>query len=218
MNKNVKPIKNLALATVSLAGLLTQSAHAQSELILSSGSSTISVTGNANGLASYNGSVGGWSVDVSTGLAIPSEPSDTIDLNSVSLSVPGTADPLEILWSSTGYTPGTYSASVGGTLSTGISDRFTSYYGGTVGNLTGAAVLTASLAFSGNPFSGSASGVASGASPVLTQEVLISGGSLPFSESSFDFKVAPVAVPESSSIGLLFAGACLAVTKLKRAK
>jgi hypothetical protein len=213
MRTNFKPVKTLAFASVSLAGLLAQSAHAQSELILISGSTVIPIAGSG-GLASFsfNGSVGGWTLDVSTGLATPLQPVDTIDLNSISLSAPGTANPLEILWSSTGYTPGSYSASVGGTLSTGITDTFTSYYGGTVGDQNisvDAPLLTGPLAFSSNPFSGTDSGVASGASPVLTEMVVISGGNLPFSETSFDFNVAPVVVPEPADMGTLFGGACL---------
>jgi hypothetical protein len=212
MIKTSNPVKMLGLATISLAGLLGQSAQAQSELILISGASVQTLSGGASGYASYNGSVGGWNVDVSTGLAGPSQPFDTIDLNSVSLSIGGTAAPLTILWSAAGYTAGPYTASVGGTLSPGLTDQFTSYYGGAVGDpniSSDAPLLTGPLVFNTSPFSATANGFAAGGPPVLTEEVVISGGNAPFSETSFDYNVAP-AVPEPAAMGSLFGGACLA--------
>lgn len=213
MSKNTYPVKMLGFATISLAGLLAQSASAQSELVLISGASVETLSGGVSGEASYNGSVGGWNVDVSTGLAGPSQPFDTIDLNSVSLSIGGTAAPLEILWSAAGYAPGSYTASVGGTLSAGISDQFTSYFGGSVGDQNialDASLLTGPLTFNYNPFSSTASGIAAGGPSVLTEVVLISGGNAPFSETSFDYNVAPTVVPEPADMGSLFGGACLA--------
>lgn len=213
MRKNKNPVKMLGFATVSLAGLLVQGAHAQSELILVSGAAFDILSGGPSGEASFNGSVGGWNVDVSTGLAGPSQPFDTIDLNSISLSISGTPAPLTILWSAAGYSPGPYTASVGGTLSAGIITQFTSYYGGAVGDQNislDAPLLTGPLIFSTSPFSATATGFAAGGAPVLTEEVVISGGNLPFSETSFDYNVAPSAVPEPAAMGSLFGGACLA--------
>src|SRR5271168_4356838 len=135
--------------------------RAQSELELISGSSTVMVNG-VNGVASFDGSVGNWNVNFAEGLAIPTEAPGTIDLDSVDLSTAGTSDSLTILWSASGYTQtGAFLATVGGTMSAGITAVFGSYYRSLQSTAT---PLTGSSSFgpyaSTTGFSGSAAGTA----------------------------------------------------------
>ena len=85
-------------------------AHANSELELISGATTVTVNG-VSGVASYNGAVGTWDINVTTGLALGA---NNIDVNSVDATTTGTAASLEILWSADGYSKlGGYTAQVG---------------------------------------------------------------------------------------------------------
>jgi hypothetical protein len=200
-------------AVIAIAIVVSASqVRAQQELELISGSSSITIN-ETDGQATYFGSVGSWNVNSATGLAIPTEGPGTIDLLSVDLTSTGTPDSLTILWSGDGYTQtGDFSATLGGTLSSGISAQFTSYYGGLGSTVT---PLPGLLSFNTPAFSGTRTGTATGPSPfALTEEVVVTGGTAASSQISFDFNVETV--PEPSTIALLLiGGSALAVRRHK---
>jgi len=202
--------KIIASAVVAAAALMVSSplASANSELQIISGGVTNTVAG-VGGVASYNGVVGNWDINVTTGIA----GANSIDVNSVDKTTSGTSNPLEILWSADGFTKlGGYDAQVGGTLSAGLTDSFSSYYDSTLLGTTHS--LTAPLTFSTSPFAGTDSGSVSGSVPfVLTEEVYITGGTAAGSLTSFDYNLS--AVPDGGSAVILLGGAMTAMVLIR---
>jgi hypothetical protein len=195
--------KAIAIAVGMAALVAAPLAQANSELELISGSATVTMTTGSP--ISYQGSVGGWNINVTTGLA----GSSGLELNSVDATSTGTSVPLEILWSSSFSSPvsGTYTAGVGGTLMTGMNDSFTAYYGSSLFSTTGQ--LAPTLSFNATPFSGSDSGTIAGSATYLTEEAVLGGASAPNSLTSFDFTLTgmPPAVPDgASTLALLGCG------------
>jgi hypothetical protein len=182
--------KLIAGVVVAAAALLIgPMARANSELELISGSTTVTLaTGSP---ITYNGSVGGWDINVTTGTFVGTS---GLELNSVDASSMGIGTPLEILWSSS-FAPasGTYVASVGGTMDVTMADSFSSYYGSTL--FSTANPLTAPLIFTSNPFSGTDSGAISGSATYLTEMAILNGALIPGSETSFDFQLAGTGTP-----------------------
>jgi len=196
----------VAAATIALAPM----AHANAELELISGATTVSVTAaNVGSAYVYSGSVGGWSLSVSTGTFLGAS---GLDINSVSTSG-GTSSPLEILWSSSFASPvsGNYLATVGGTLNGGLTVAFSSYVGSTI--LSTGTQLTPTITFSTSPYSGSSSGTASPSATYLTEEALISNGQTSGAQASFDFSVN--AVPDGGMTLALLGGSMAGLTLIR---
>jgi hypothetical protein len=117
----------MVLATsVALCAAAAPKAHADLSLELKSGAQTIIIPDNATfdlssapGVIVYSGSIGSFSINITTGVSNPSSGSLTqpvLDLNSIDVS--GGAGTLEILLSESGFGPSSASllAQIGGTV------------------------------------------------------------------------------------------------------
>jgi hypothetical protein len=186
-------------------------AHANSELELISGATTVSVTTGSP--IQYIGTVGTWTLDVSTGTILGTS---GLDLSSVNGSSTGTSVPLTIIWSSSfaSSVTGGYAASVGGTLTSGITDTFTSYTSSTILGTT--TPLTPAMVVSANPFSAATTGTVAGSATYLTEEAVISGATASGSQTSFDFQLLSNVPDGGTTIALL--GCAMAGLTLVRSK
>jgi len=199
--------------------ILTPRAHAQAELELISGGVTTTVSA-ASAPVAYMGSIGGWNVSVDTGTSTGPL---AMNLTTVELTSSGTANSIEILFSDTfSSVAGSYTAQAGGTVTSGVTTTFSSYYGSSL--LTTANPLTAPLVFSSTPYSGADTGVAPGGT-VLTEEALVTGGSLAGSEATFGFALNGVATPTGTMpdggttlalLGCAMAGMTLIRSKVRK--
>lgn len=167
--------KLLVVAMVALGVLIgVQSTSYAITLFLSDGTSSVfAIDGGLNdsnsvlGAVTFNGSLGGWTVNVTTGITYPalgSTSSPILDLNSVNVSSSG-AGTLYIWASQTGYNgggPGAATFVAGGTTTGTLN--FSSYFDNT-NSLWGTGGLIGTLAFSSSPFSGSTSGSVSATGP-----------------------------------------------------
>jgi len=218
----MKNITNyLALGAVALG--LTGAAQAVPTLKLIQGATTVIVSDNGLGVGpnadsggtdssavlgavAFNGSVGAYVVNVSTGITKPlqgSSASPFMDLNSVDVGV-GT---LTLMFSETGFTQlGSALALIGGTSNGTIS--YSTYWSASNALFATDNLLT-TQSFGSGAFSGTRTGGPTSGQPYsLTQVVTITHNSL--TTSSFD---AQLTVPDSgSTIALL--GAALATLGL----
>jgi len=120
--------KLIAISLGAVAALVVSApkAHANAELELISGStiSTVVVSDAvaATTGASFNGSVGGWNINITTGITDGKAPAAPyVNLNSISTSTAGTTAGLEIVWSAQGFTlsPGSALSTLSGTSQQG---------------------------------------------------------------------------------------------------
>ena len=74
---------------------------------------------DADGVVNYNGAVGSFNINVTTGISKPALPDGTMDLNSVNVS--GGDGQLQIMLTDTGFTGpvGGFTSSIGGTTGAG---------------------------------------------------------------------------------------------------
>jgi hypothetical protein len=190
-------------------------AHATPTLWISDGATILQVSdggaGDSNsalGAVTWIGSLGVWTINVSTGLTKPAVGSAVdpyMDINSVNLS--STAGTLTIKFSETNFGPisgdTAFIGELGGTQQNGTVHFVTYLDSGNTLFGTGTK-LTDSGILAGSPFSNSlVSGVENGAFPFSLTEVMTithTGAGT----SSFDAQVAPV--PEPSTLLLLGSG------------
>jgi hypothetical protein len=198
-------------------------------LINSSGS--LVITGSASGVAvtstpgvyTFDGTVGNYNVNVSTGVASPVLDVGELDLNSENTASGSNSGPLEIWFSVNGITElfGGWELDWGGTITGKTSDSVTyeayqsnlnAFFGTTnlIGTIGPESPTKANVpfAFSGTT-SGGVAGVTSGYS--LTQEIIINGSG----KTSYSGDASLTPVPEPASIVLVGAG-LLALCKLRR--
>src|SRR5579871_4728388 len=103
---------SLFLAVGATASLIAPLASATAELTLNDGhghSATVTAVscGGTCEVATFNGALGDWSINVTTGTAAPGQ-SPMIDLNSIdSHTASGIASTLTIEWSSDSFSPAT---------------------------------------------------------------------------------------------------------------
>jgi hypothetical protein len=180
-------------------------AQAAPILTLSSGGTVITVgdglagdVNSASGVVTYIGQIGGWWLNVTTGVA-GAAPGELLDLNSVDAAAAGSA-PLILTFTTFGVStlPGYYAMGLGGT--TNGSVVYSVYYDT---NNTGVlSALVATINGSGPVFAGQAGSTIDASTPIsLTQVVTITpGGS---GTTSF---AAGFAVPEPTSLLLLGTG------------
>jgi hypothetical protein len=184
---------------------------------------------DGSGEVSYNGKVGAYNVNVSTGQGSPDQPIATLDLDSVDTASKAPSGALDVFFSETSVAPAfdQFDLTFGGTLSSGKNATIsnTAYESNTnaffattqtVGTLGPYTVLdtnpgnTSPIAFSGS-LTGNLSGVAAPYS--LTEEVSINGKGV--TTYSGDSTLSPV--PEPASV-VLFGGVLLGCTGLLRRK
>lgn len=137
----------------------------------------------ASGVVGFNGTIGSWSLVVTTGQTKPalgSASSPQMDLNYVVTSTG--AGSLTILWSDTDFTSaGGFFAEIGGTTSGTIAFDT---YADTGNTIFGMSTHLTSLSFSTSPFSGTQSAAAVNGTPFsLTERIVINHGSGTRSES-----------------------------------
>ena len=226
----MKKLPRVALLALLTLGLASRSAYAVPMLMLSDGTTTITITDNLAGdmnpmagVIVFIGAVGPkWIVNTTTGLTKPVLGSATdphMDINSVDVSRSTTPTTLTIKFSDTDFGPysGPFADSIGGTVdSSGNGARLvaTEYFDQANGNFSGfpdADNLIATLGpFGPGAFSGSVnSSPVDGENPFsLTQVVVIThngrGGGRSQS-TSFNYEKIAV-VPEPSALLLLGSG------------
>jgi len=205
----------LGLGFLSL--VLTQQAHATIELKLTNGLATVDVKDGdaldscpAANCVTYNGAVGNWTINVSTGTSnAPGGFLPILDLNTLNTAGAG-AGALNIETSQKGYTPASsgFVLGIGGTITRGGTVS-TSLYGATTNTifdyshlLIGPLTYTRPLNFSNPTFNvtGSSNGPVSANPYALTMLTTIDFGSNPGS-TSFDASVDPV--PEPAVVTML---------------
>jgi len=195
-----------------------------SALINSAG--TLVLTGSASGTATanlalgvftFNGTVGNYVVNVSTGEGSPLEPIGALDLNSVNTSG-ASAGPLKIEWSENGITAtfpawdmawgGTLASGVGASVSnTAFQDNSNAFFGtmhpiGTIGP------------FGPGAFSGATTGSVAGVTAPYSLSEVINLSGVGATNYSGDSSLTPV--PEPSAVALLGAALLLCSSRLRR--
>jgi PEP-CTERM motif len=174
-------------------------------LVLAGSASGLAFTNATTGVYTFDGSVGGYLVNVTTGVGSPSLPLGALDLNSIDVAPGGSSGPLTIEWSENGITTleDAWTMAFGGTLISGSGSTIsnTAYQSNTNGffattNQIGTIVPT----FTGASFSGTSDGSVSGVTaPYSLTEVVTLDGVGPTSYSGD----ASLTAPEPASLVLL---------------
>lgn len=213
------------LGLVALVG--APQAYATAELRLSDGVNSVDITDNAgpgtcvgivaadcvdkNGganVVTFIGTIGSWTVNVSTGASHGAVVGTDLDLNSVN-STTG-ASTLTITFSDTGFAVGNtgYGFHVGGTLQGPITVSYSEFAGATKFATT--TQIGTTLTFSSSPFSGSTTGA--GAGGALTERAILTATGA--ASTSFDAALTPV--PEPTSIALFGGMLLFTVNAIRR--
>ncbi len=186
----------LGLALIAAIGFAAP-AHANAILTLQSGVDTVVLNDGGTGMISFNGPVGTWNINVTTGVTAPEFTIGHMDLNSIDSSQGG-ALPLTITFEYENVPidiPGAM-LTIGGTMGAAGTLTYGAYYNGT--NL---------IAFLGpfqgpGPFSGGVGGAIGTTAPFdLSQQIVITPETQGPINASFDAELTPV--PEPASL-LLF--------------
>lgn len=198
-------------------------ASATVQITLTNGASSVTLVDGAAGdscavanCVTFNGTLGNYIVNVSTGLA-NNGINPFLDLNSVNLALGGNAGLLTISASANNYTAPApqFSLRVGGTNSLGGAVSFAGYGGNSNTLFDTSQQLGSTLTFVTDPFSGSTSSGAIGASsnPYSLTIVATLNGVTPGAAS---FDAALNAVPEPATMALLGAVLLFTASGLRR--
>jgi hypothetical protein len=220
-------------AVVALLAMLVSigapAAYATAELKITDGTNTIdikdgdatgtcsgAVTGcaDANGatnVVTFLGTIGTWTLNVSTGSSHGASAGTNLDLNTTNSTT--AASTLTILFSDNGFPDGGGSFTVGGTFQApaGSSVAFSEFEGAALFDTAAADQLGTTLTFTNSPFAGTNGGPGTGGA-LTEQAVLTMTGE---GSTSFDAALSPV--PEPASVALL-GGVLLATVSAIRRK
>jgi len=217
---------NVLFALAAAAFVAAPRASATAELILSDGiaadTQTVAGTCTAAGcVASFNGAVGSWNINVTTGTSDLTGNQPIMDLNSIdhhnASSSPST---LTLTWTATDFAPAQngWALNIGGTI--GSNGTLTaSLYGGTSNNqLDESQQLGSTLSFSNPPiaFSGGENAFLNGlsVSPYSLTEVATITFGKSAGQASFDYSVD--AIPEPAGVLLLGSAILFTVSMVRR--
>ena len=207
---------------------VTPNAFATAELFLSDGNghtATISAVSCGGGCqtATFDGSLGDWNLNITTGTASPAE-SPVIDLNSIDHhNSSATASTLTLEWSDNGFAPAAqgFELNIGGTV--GAHGTVTAaLYGGTTDtefDLSNQIGTTMSFSNPPTSFSGEEAAFLSGLSATpyaLTEVATITFGEFA-GQASFDFS-ADNDIPEPAAVLLLGTAMLVTATIIRRKK
>jgi len=218
-------------AVAALALVCAPQANATMEITLTNGASSVTVQdGGANdscaavNCVTFSGSVGNYSINVSTGINSTGLFNPFLDLNSVNVVLPaiagGPAGPpgtLVIMGSANGYTAATpnFSFHVSGTPPAGWGTSFAAYGGNsnTLFDMSNQIGSTLSFPTTGLPFVGMTGGLGNTANPYsLTIAASINASA----SGTASFDAALNAVPEPVSVSMLGGVLLLTASALRR--
>ncbi len=176
-------------------------------LTLDDGNGHSTTLSSATGFLNFNGSLGDWSINVTTGISDGTADSPHLDLNSIDKYVGsgGLGSTLKITFTEDGIGPflGGAANQVGGTLAAGMTGTFDILVNGS---------SIASQTFQSSPFSGTSGGVANGG-PLSTfglQALLTANGT---GIASFD---SSASVPDGGATLALLGFALVGVEGFRR--
>jgi hypothetical protein len=214
MNK----LKTLApVAAIGLTMLMTMPAHATLSLRLVQGASSVTIADGSGldinptaGVVTWLGTIGTYSVNVTTGLGYPAVGSPTnpfLDLSSLNTTT-ATGGALTVLLSQTGFAtsgPLNFHGQIGGTTQANLVE-YLAYYNASDA-LFGQQTLITDQLFNTSPFAGSGDAlIATSPTYSLTEKVVISSGPASSTNpktTSFDAELTGTPVPEPASLALL---------------
>lgn len=230
---NSKGVLTAVIAAVTVLFATAQKAKAVFEMQLTDGTAANTVTlvdTNGTGVLSYDGKIGNFSINVTTGLSKPALPAQPpqLDLNSVDVTSSLGGGTLYITLEDTGFTttlPSPFlQSSIGGTLGNGTSLTFQSwvnnsakpdlsnpYTGSAPAGSTGTPLLSfgpGGLGFSGTADSGTLTTLSSPFNMFATAVLTASGGQ---EFASFDGTTEVLPVPSTLVLvlsGLPLLGLC----------
>jgi PEP-CTERM motif len=218
-------IKGVAMFAVGAAlTVLAPQASATLELSLSNNGASVTVADGgaldscaAVNCVTYNGSLGNYMINVSTGISNNSI-NPYLDLNSINFALGSNAGMLTIQTSQNGYTNSApqFQFNVGGTSTLGGGVSF-SAYGGSSNTLFDTSRLIGTLSFPASPYSGS---VTASGNTVNPYSLTITANILGVNPGAASFNSEIGNVPEPATIAmlgsvLLFAGSAVR-RKLRR--
>jgi hypothetical protein len=219
MRKNGLAIFAL-LALLGMFGATRAYATAELKLDDGNGNTLDILDGSANdscataNCVTYNGALGSWNINVTTGTSKDAATPALIDLNSVNHHSAGTSSTLTITFSDDGFTPGWpgFVFEVGGTVTAGGTVTFAAYDG--VNKFDTTKQIGSTLSFNTSPYAGTTAGGGPSSNPYsLTEVATITFGSAA-GTASFDAGIN--AVPEPASVALLGGVVLFAMNSFRR--